>query len=61
MERGKCKCGGFRKSVDFLKKCAGELPTVTASDQDPTRLLHDDLWSRRLRGVEFVMGPPSVP
>ena len=44
----------FRKSVDLSKKCAGELPTVPASDQDPTRILHDDLWSRKLRVVEFV-------
>ena len=54
MERGKCHCGQFRKSVDFLKKRAGELPTIPVSEQDPTRILHDDLWSRRLRGVEFV-------
>ena len=44
--------GQFRKSVDFL--CAGELLTIPAADQDPTRILHDDLWSRRLRGIEFV-------
>ena len=36
------------KSVDCLKKCVGELPT------DPTWIMHDDLWSRRLCGVEFV-------
>ena len=34
VERGKCNCGQFRKSVDFLKKCAGELPTIPISDQD---------------------------
>ena len=53
-ERGKCTCGHFRKSVHCLKKCAGELPTVPASDQDPTRLLHDDLGSRRPLGVALV-------
>ena len=53
VERGKCICGQFRTSVDFLKKCAGELP-IPVSDQDPTRILHDTLWSRRLRGVGFV-------
>ena len=54
MERGKCNCGQSRKSVDFLKKCAGELPAIPASDHHPTRIVHDDLWSRRLRGVELV-------
>ena len=49
-ERGPRNTGQFRKSVDFLKKCAGELPTILASDQDPTRILH----SRRLRSVDFV-------
>ena len=38
----------------MLRKCAGELPTIPVSDQDPTRILHDDLWSRRVRGVELV-------
>ena len=37
-----------------LKKCAGELPSIPATDQDPTRILHDDFWSRRLLVVEFV-------
>ena len=54
MERGQCNTGQFRKSVDFLRSCAGERPTIPVSDQDPTRIMHDDLWSRRLRGVEFV-------
>ena len=54
MERGLCNTGQFRKSVDFLRSCAGERPTIPVSDQDPTRILHDDLWFRRLRGVEFV-------
>ena len=53
-ERGKCNCGQFRKFVEFLRKCAGELPTIHVSDQDPTRILHDDLLSRRFLGVEFV-------
>ena len=50
MERGRCNCGQFRKSVDFLKERAGDLPTIPISDQDPARILHEDLWSRRLRG-----------
>ena len=54
MERGQCNTGQFRKSVDFLRSCAGELLTIPVSDQDPTRILHDDLWSGRLRGVEYV-------
>ena len=29
------------------------LPTIPVSDRDPTRILHDDLWSRGLRGLEF--------
>ena len=52
-ERAKCNYGQFRKSVEFLK-CAAELPTIPVSDQVPTRILHDDLWCRTLRGVEFV-------
>ena len=42
MERGFCNTGQFRKSVDFLKECAGEVPSIPASDQDPTRILHED-------------------
>ena len=30
------------------------MPSVSASDQNPTRILHNDLWSRKLRVVEFV-------
>ena len=30
------------------------MPSVPASDQKPTRILHIDLWSRKLRVVEFV-------
>ena len=40
LERGHRNTGQFRKFVDFLRKCAGELPTIPASDQDPSRHLH---------------------
>ena len=30
------------------------MPSVSASDQNLTRILHNDLWSRKLRVVEFV-------
>ena len=29
LERGKCNCGQFRESVEFLQKCVGEVPTRT--------------------------------
>ena len=47
MERGPCNTSQFRESVDFLRKCARELPTIPASDQDPTRIQHDDQAQRR--------------
>ena len=54
MERCLCNAGQFRKAYDFLNKCAAELPSILASDQDPVRILHDDLWSRRLLAVEHA-------
>ena len=44
-------------SVNLLissRNVRASCPRFPVSDQDPTRILHDDLWSRRLRGVEFV-------
>ena len=35
MERGLCNTGQFRKSVDFLRSCAGELPTIPPTRTQP--------------------------
>ena len=43
--------GQFRKSVDVLKKCAGDDFCLRVRPE--TRILHN-LWSRKLRVVEFV-------
>ena len=45
--------GGSARYGTWLVQVWPNPSTIPVSDQDPTRILHDDLWSRRLRGVEL--------